>query len=186
MGGGGPPGAALNAGAPAPGTRARLAVAAGFAALSGVVWWQTTTDLVAKRAASGGPRFDAAFVPEILATILLALAGLQALSVLRGADRIPPPIEEAALGEAVREERHLDLRALGCAAALIALVMVLKWLGFYLSLAAFAFCVNALLFVRNPLVNLALSVAATLVAGYVFGRLLNVVLPAGVFEIAPF
>lgn len=173
-----------------PSKAARTLVAFGFAGLSGLIWWQTSTDLVAKEAASGGPRFDAAMVPELLATILVGLVFLQIVAIWRQHDKIAPLSSpqngEAFLAPPPRPEAHLDFRSFLCVVSLVGFIVVVKPLGFYIAMFGLVSTLNAVMFVRNPFLNIAIAAVITGVSGFVFGEILNVVLPAGVLEIAPF
>ncbi len=158
-----------------------------FLAVAAIVFWQTNTDLVEKDIASGSMQYNAAFVPEVLATVLVILAVSQIVQIIRNSGTNPVSIDaqDDASAEAPTE-RGLAVRSV-VALVLIALyILALRPLGYHIATPMLLASLFALLNVRNPLLLLGLSIGLSLVSAYVFGGLLNVVLPAGVFEIAPF
>ena len=68
-------------------------------------------------------------------------------------------------------------------AALVAFTAMLPVIGFYLAMPALMFVLMLILGNRSPVTLVAASLLATLAAGYVFGALLNVRLPVGMFEL---
>ncbi len=182
--------------------RARIrhtAAVAGFVLVCATIFWQSFTDLADHDAASGGPQYNAAFVPELLAAILLALCAVQLARVWFGdafreseSDFADQGIDEGASGKldtasAIAEprERWLVLRAVACMLLLTAFIATVSLLGYYLAMPLLLAGVFVTLGVRNPIVIVGLSIGLTFLAGYAFGGLLNVALPAGFLGFAP-
>lgn len=160
-----------------------------FFAVAGVIFWQTRTDLVEKDAASGGPQYDAAFVPELLATALILFGLWQIVRIWRGLETFSDgtaalPLEDADDTVAAPTERALELRAAAAFLAMILFTAVLPVTGYYVAMPVYLAVTLIILGVRNPLSVIAWSAALTLGAGYAFGSLLNVRLPVGIWEIA--
>lgn len=158
-----------------------------FLTIAAIVFWQTNTDLVEKDIASGSMQYNAAFVPEVLAIVLIVLAVFQIFQAFRLADVNP----DASASEADEEdetptERGLALRSFVALVFLALYIFAMRPLGYHIATPLLLASLFALLNVRNPFLLLGLSVGISYVSAYVFGGLLNVVLPAGVFEIAPF
>ncbi len=157
----------------------------GFLVVCAVIWWQCRTDLVAQDAASGGAQYNAAFVPELLAT-LMALLCLAQLVRIWWLPALPPSPPMAGDEEALPPpERWRGGRALLFALLLIGYTASLSFLGYYIAttllLAGFAVTLD----VRHPVALVCVSLLITLAAGFVFGHFLNVVLPPGFLEIEP-
>lgn len=158
-----------------------------FLVVAAIVFWQTNTDLVEKDIASGSMQYNAAFVPEVLAIVLIVLAVVQIVQTLRLAGANP----DASASEASEEdetpmERGLALRSFVALVFLALYIFAMRPLGYHIATPLLLASLFALLNVRNPFLLLGLSVGISYASAYVFGGLLNVVLPAGVFEIAPF
>jgi putative tricarboxylic transport membrane protein len=182
--------------------RAKLrhtAAVGGFALACAIVLWQCFIDLAAQGAASGGPQYNAAFVPELLAGILLALCAVQLGRVWLGgafreseddliaeaADAGAAEGPDADAAEEYVQERWLALRAVICIVLLVAFIAVVPTLGYYLAMPLLLAGVFVTLDVRNVLAVVGLSIGLTLLAGYAFGGLLNVALPPGFLGFAP-
>lgn len=179
--------------------RAKLrhtAAIGGFAFACAVVFWQCFTVLAAEGAASGGPQYNAAFVPELLAGTLLALCAAQLARVWLGdgfregesdllveSDDAAEEPDAASAGGA--PERWLVFRAVICIVLLGAFIAVVPTLGYYLAMPLLLAGVFVTLDVRNVFAVVGLSVGLTLLAGYAFGGLLNVALPPGFLGFAP-
>lgn len=153
-----------------------------FLAVSATVFWQTNTDLVVKKIASGNMQYNAAFVPEMLATLIAILASLQVCKIIIAGDQ---NIVEEAL-ETLPPERFLGGRALASVVIMVSYILVLKPLGYHIATPLFLAALFVLLNVRSLIIIFGYSLFLSILTSYVFGRLLNVVLPAGMFEIAPF
>lgn len=173
-----------------------------FLAISATVFWQTNTDLVEKDIASGSMQYNAAFVPEVLATVLVVLSVLQIIFIVRAADEISTSIDaadeeannrlvelgpvEQGLNEHSSIEWGVTFRSV-LALFLIALyILAMRPLGYHIATPLLLASMFALLNVRNLILLLGLSFVISVASAYIFGGLLNVVLPAGIFEIAPF
>lgn len=158
-----------------------------FLAIAAIVFWQTNTDLVEKDIASGNMQYNAAFVPEVLAIVLVVLAIFQIVQTFRPAGaNLDISGSEAGEDDEVPMERGLVLRSFLALVILAAYIFALRPLGYHIATPLLLASLFALLNVRNPFLLLGLSVGISYVSAYVFGGLLNVVLPAGMFEIAPF
>lgn len=153
-----------------------------FLAVSATVFWQTNTDLVVKKIASGNMQYNAAFVPEMLATLIAILASLQVCKIVLVTEH--NVTHEASVD--TPPERFLSIRAVASAVILIAYILVLKPLGYHIATPIFLAGLFILLNVRSLVFIIGCSLFLSILTSYVFGRLLNVVLPAGMFEIAPF
>ena len=158
-----------------------------FLAVAAIVFWQTNTDLVEKDIASGSMQYNAAFVPEVLATVLVILAVFQIVQIIRnsGPNSVSIDAQDEASGEAPTE-RGLAVRSVVALVFIALYILALRPLGYHIATPMLLASLFALLNVRNPFLLLGLSIGLSFVSAYVFGGLLNVVLPAGVFEIAPF
>ncbi|TPW31874.1 tripartite tricarboxylate transporter TctB family protein [Pararhizobium mangrovi] len=169
---------------------------AGFVLICVVIYWQCFTDLAAQDAASGGAQYNAAFVPELLSGFLIALCMLQLVRVWFGngfresEDTLPDELDaDAPVEDAVTYEDDenfgLVLRAILCVGLIAVFILVLPYLGYYVAMPLLLIAVLVTLGSRNPLTVVALAIGLTLIVGYVFGGLLNVVLPPGFLEIEP-
>lgn len=169
-----------------------LVVPVFFMAIAAIVFWQTNTDLVEKDIASGSMQYNAAFVPEVLAIVLVVLAAFQIVQTVRLAGANPGLISTEATEIGATEEdetpteRSLALRSFVALVFLALYIMAMRPLGYHIATPLLLASLLALLNVRNLLFLLGLSVGISYASAYIFGGLLNVVLPAGVFEIAPF
>jgi hypothetical protein len=170
------------------GRTAEIGVVLAFFALSGVVVWQCLTDLAAAGAASGSPQENAAFVPLLLAGLMVALGLIQLVRIWLGRGAVSTDVEtDGPTGEAAEApppEGRLLLRAVLTVVWLGLFIVVMPIIGFYLALPLLLALTLVTLDVRNVFVVVGLSIGGTLVTAYAFGALLNVVLPAGVFEIS--
>lgn len=156
-----------------------------FLIVAAIVFWQTNTDLVEKDIASGSMQYNAAFVPEVLATLLAILAVVQIVQIMRRSGPIPGDAEGASADDGPPEQ-SLAVRG-GVALIFIAVyILAVRPLGYHIATPLLLAGLFALLNVRNLVFLVGLSVGLSFLSAYVFGGLLNVVLPAGVFEIAPF
>ncbi len=156
-----------------------------FLIVAAIVFWQTNTDLVEKDIASGSMQYNAAFVPEVLATLLAILAVVQIVQIMRRAGPISGDADGASADD-VPPEQSLAVRG-GVALIFIAVyILAVRPLGYHIATPLLLAGLFALLNVRNLFFLVGLSVGLSFMSAYVFGGLLNVVLPAGVFEIAPF
>ena len=156
-------------------------------AVAGIIFWQIQVDLVPADVATGSAQYNAAFVPRILAWLMILLGAIQLFRVLAGREHPidetapPPPIE----GDApIATESGLVLRAALMLGLLVGFAVILPILGYYLAMPLLLALAYILLGMRNPLAIIASAAILTLGAGYVFGDLLNVVLPVGIFQIA--
>ena len=153
---------------PAPGgrrpDRAALAIAAGLAALAGVVFWQTRMMPVSGQYARVGPTT----VPYVVAAGLAALAVGTALSAWRG-------------GLPEREPDNLG-PMLWIVGGLVAQMLLLRTAGFSIATGAL-FALTARGFGRGPLwLTLPIGVAFAFVVYVVFALGLKLSLPAGPLE----
>lgn len=153
-----------------------------FLAVSATVFWQTNTDLVLKKISSGNMQYNAAFVPEILATLIVILAAIQVCRIIKTSDQTP----SLEVIEDTPPERAPGIRALASVVIMVAYVLILKPLGYHIATPLLLAGLFVLLNVKNLLVIFGCSIFISVLTSYVFGRLLNVVLPAGMFEISPF
>lgn len=154
-----------------------------FFAIAGIVFWQTSTVFVELDAAGGPPQYNAALVPNGLAWLLVIFGAVQAVRILIGQERFSDGSVPAAEDASAPEESFLLVRAAASFAALVAFTAVLPVIGFYLAMPALMLLLMLILGNRSPVTLLAGAVLTTLAAGYVFGALLNVRLPVGVFEL---
>ncbi|WP_306257560.1 tripartite tricarboxylate transporter TctB family protein [Pararhizobium sp. IMCC21322] len=158
-----------------------------FLVVAAIVFWQTNTDLVEKDIASGSMQYNAAFVPEVLAIVLIVLAVFQIVQTFRLSGANPDASgSEASEQDETPMERGLALRSFVALVFLALYIFAMRPLGYHIATPLLLASLFALLNVRNVFLLLGLSVGISYVSAYVFGGLLNVVLPAGVFEIAPF
>ncbi|AQZ49772.1 tripartite tricarboxylate transporter TctB family protein [Martelella mediterranea] len=154
-----------------------------FFAIAGIVFWQTSTVFVEMDAAGGPPQYNAALVPDGLAWLLVIFGVVQAVRILIGQERFSDGSVPAPDGSPGPEESFLLLRAAMSFAALVAFTAMLPVIGFYLAMPALMFVLMLILGNRSPVTLVAASLLTTLAAGYVFGALLNVRLPVGMFEL---
>lgn len=156
-----------------------------FLVVSAIVFWQTNTDLVEKDIASGSMQYNAAFVPEVLATVLAILSVVQVVQILRRSGPGSVDVDEPSPDD-VPFEKHLAVRGIFALIFIAAYILAVRPLGYHIATPLLMAGLFALLNVRNLFLLIGLSVGLSFMSAFVFGRLLNVVLPTGVFEIAPF
>jgi hypothetical protein len=170
----------------------QLLVAGGFLALVSLVYHETWVTLEAEGAASGGAMDNAAMYPEWLAGALLVLCLIQAVRIVTGVETrslddadaaaVGPPMVPAALDAgAIRTYR---LKALAAAVAVVAYLLLLKPLGYHIATPLLMAVLFYLLEVRNVLWLVGLALATSIVAALFFEKLLNVVLPVGMFALS--
>lgn len=159
-----------------------LAVAAGFLAVSLLVFEQILTSFAEQGAASGGALQNAALYPGLLAGVLALLALVQVVKLLgRGRPEEPGPAgggpEAAAPGQA--EWR----KAAVCTAAFFAYVVLLHPLGYHLTTPVLLFVLYRTLGEKGVVRVAFYAVGTSLIASFFFERLLDVILPVGRFGV---
>ncbi len=164
-----------------------------FLAVVVLVFFQTNTHFVEEGAASGSAMDNAALFPELAAGAILALAALQAVRLATSAIRGLPGSAGEALADSnapagqTPEERSAErplAKAIACFAAFVAYLLAVDWIGYHIATPVWMAVQFGVLGVRNPMVLVSISLAASLAVAYVFEGMLNIVLPVGIFEIA--
>lgn len=153
-----------------------------FLIIAAVIFWQTNTDLVEKNIASGSMQYNAAFVPEMLATLVSILAVFQFYQLWKTPNM--SSTDDETIG--APPESHLVARSLISLVIIAVYIMTLRFLGYHIATPLMLGSLLMILNVRNPFLVVAISVGISFASAFVFGRFLNVVLPAGIFEISPF
>ena len=144
-----------------------------FAALGALVFQQIATSMAEQGIASGGPYDNAASYPRSIAILMLVLLAMQLAGNFASKNSEP---EEMASPAALR-------RAIGLLVIFAAYLVCLDWLGYHLSTAPMAAAVMWLCGLRNPVWMIGLALAMAFVLALIFEKLLNVVLPGGVFSL---
>lgn len=146
-----------------------------FAAVPVLIFWQCATTLEEEGVASGGPMENAAFYPEIVASVMTFLLVWLAASLLLGRLRRKTPFT-AGPG---------TIRALAATAFFIAYLVLLPYAGFHLATPLLCFLMFRLLGL-GTIAAAAGGIGLSLATAFVFQGLLHVVLPVGVFNISVF
>lgn len=146
-----------------------------FAAVPVTIFWQCATTLVEEGVASGGPMENAAFYPEIVASVMTFLLVWLAMSLLLGRLRRKSPFTA---GEGTG-------RALAATALFIGYLAVLPYAGFHLATPVLCFLLFRLLSL-SMIPAVAGGIGLSLATAFVFQGLLHVVLPVGVLGITVF
>ena len=159
---------------------AECVVAMVFLAVVAIVFQQIATNMVDQGIASGGPYNNAASYPRALAlAIAVLLAARLGLGVLRQRRGVPAQVDE--------ETMMLGAGVWRAAALLSLFALYLLGLGKLGYLASSVVLVTAVLWLcgeRKPLLLLVIPLVVTFGLSFVFGGLVNVVLPRGEFSIA--
>ena len=144
-----------------------------FAALGALVFQQIATSMAEQGIASGGPYDNAASYPRNIAILMLALLAVQLVRELMrfgGSAELDEAPSQAGLR-----------RAVGLLLVFVTYLFCLDWFGYHLSTAPMAAIVMLLCGLRNPIKIIGLALAMSLVLAFVFEKILNVVLPIGIF-----
>lgn len=133
-----------------------------------MVFWQISTSLVEQDAASGGPLSNAAIFPQIVAWVMLGLAGVSAVQIVAGRVTTPSPIA------ATPTTKH----ALIATAIFLLYLFVLGPVGYYIATPVLIAALLRL-FGLGWVPCLVGAAVMTLTVAGLFEGLLNVVLPLG-------
>ena len=160
-----------------------VVVAILFLGVVAIAFWQFNTSFEVQDANSGGPFDNAAMFPRLVARGLLALGILQIGRIVLdmwlrphqdhqvdGGLIAPKPGDETLA--------KLTLRALGCAFVFVVYLVLLTPVG-YLAATPVLIATMAMLLGARWWMAALVSLAATLLIGFVFATILNVVLPVG-------
>lgn len=148
-----------------------------FALIAAIAFLETRVTLVEKRAASGDAFSNSALFIEIIAglmVLVILVIAAQAV-VTRSAGTAP--------GDADDDRAELDRPALWRLAGFLLIVTfcvaAFRILGYYIAVPLTVAAMLALMGTRAPLAYAVFPLAVTLVIGFVFEILFNVVLPLG-------
>ena len=160
-----------------------VVVAILFLGLAGIAFWQFSTSFEAQGANSGSPFDNAAMFPRLIAWGLVLLSLFQIARLLiswqhgdKGQDR--------QTGDLVRPEpndecpQSLTVRAIAAALVFVVYLFALTPVGYVTTTPMLVAAIAIILGARWWMAGL-IGLAATLAVGFVFGTLLNVVLPVG-------
>lgn len=142
-----------------------------FVAVIALVFQQSATDLADQGAASGDAFSNSALFPEIVAALMALACGVIAVNAWRAGPEDAGPAEGNML------------RLLAGGLVVLGYIAVFRWAGFYISTALAAGLLLLLFKARSPLAVVLFPIGVTLVIGYTFEILFQVVLPLGVFEL---
>ena len=149
-----------------------------FFGVAGIAFWQFATSFAEQGANSGGPFDNAAMFPRLIAWTLIILGVVQvATSLLSKGTGAGDGRSEPAAAQG-QDDGRLLLRALACLATFILYLSVVTTVG-YITATIVMLLVMFVILGARPIVAAVVAVAATFVAGLIFGTLLNVVLPVG-------
>lgn len=174
----------------------QLLVVSGFAALVVLVFHETWVTLEAEGAASGGAMDNAAMYPEWLASGLLVLCLIQVARIVTGvetraadrsegwefatADPAPTTAVPVDAGATVTGR----LKAVAAAVAIVLYLLLLKPLGYHIATPLLMGVLFHLLEMRNVVWLVGLALATSIITALFFEKLLNVVLPVGMFALS--
>ena len=139
--------------------------------LVGVVFWQTNTDFVEQGVAGGDAFNNAAYFPEIVASIIIGCTVLVGGGFVIRKNKVPN--NPAALS--AKELR----KPVALLAGFAAYVFLMDVIGYHLATAPFLFFVIWLCSERKVLGPVIFSETASVLVSIAFERYLNVVLPSG-------
>lgn len=147
--------------------------------VAGLVFQQAATDLAEQGIASGGPYDNAASYPVTVAICLVMLVALQIGASLVGRlSRRPAP--DGAEGDVTLRSLARPAAAL---AVLVAYVLLLKPLGYYIATLAMMAAIMAVCGLRNWLAVAVVVVVVTFGLAWVFEVVLLVSMPGGLFDL---
>ena len=150
-----------------------------FFGVAGIAFWQFATSFAEQDANSGGPFDNAAMYPRLIAWSLIILGAVQvATTLIFKRTDVPAGGSEPVAGAKGEDGGRLLLRALACFATFILYLSVVTTVG-YIAATIVMLLVMFVILGARPIAAAVVAVAATFVAGFVFGTLLNVVLPVG-------
>lgn len=144
-----------------------------FAGLGLLVFQQIATSMAEQGIASGGPYDNAASYPRGIAILMLVLLAVQLVRTLTLAESGHEQAEPPSL-EALR-------RSVGLLVIFAVYLLCLNWFGYHLSTAPLAAAVMLLCGVRNIGFVIGLALVMSFVLAFIFEKILNVVLPGGMF-----
>ncbi|WP_323765728.1 tripartite tricarboxylate transporter TctB family protein [Marinovum sp.] len=151
---------------------AELAFLGIFALITAVAFFETRVTLVAKRAASGDAFSNSALFLEIIAGLMAAFVLVIAVQTLaRGA--------RPASDEAPTLAGRTALRLIGFVVIVAFYVASFRLLGYYIATTLTVAGMLAVMGTRSRLAFLVFPLAVSLIIGFVFEILFNVVLPLG-------
>lgn len=144
-----------------------------LAIIVAVTFQQIYTSMTEQGIASGGPYNNGAAYPRAIA---IAIAGLALLQLV--IERLAPPLSDDDLPPAQPDQLKRGALLLVIFAVYLGL---LKTLGYHLTTGPMVFAIMWTCGARNILKLLLSSFALAFVFAYAFEKILNVVLPGGVF-----
>ena len=145
-----------------------------WVSIFGIVFWQTNTDFVEQGIAGGDAFNNAAYFPEIVASIIIGCAVLVGGSFVFRKKSIP----KSAITLTEKELR----RPFGLLVGFAAYLFLIDVLGYHLATAPFLFFVIWLCGERKILGPVVFSLTASILVSIAFEKYLNVVLPRGYYS----
>ncbi len=150
---------------------AEWTVLAFFAGLGALVFQQIATSMAEQGIASGGPYDNAASYPRSIAILML---GLLAVQLVRSFTSSDADQSETTSPAALR-------RSAGLLVIFTAYLICLGWLGYHLATAPMVAAVMMVCGARNVGIIVGFALSLAFVLAFVFEKVLNVVLPGGIF-----
>ncbi|APX13014.1 tripartite tricarboxylate transporter TctB family protein [Tateyamaria omphalii] len=152
---------------------AEWAALAFFGALVALVFQQIATSMSEQGIASGGPYDNAASYPRSVAVFMM---GLLAVQLVRASFLDTEPQSELRTVAGFR-------RSVGLLAVFALYLACLNWLGYHLSTTPMAAAVMWLCGLRNVVKAVGVAFILAFSLAFAFEKILNVVLPSGVFSL---
>jgi hypothetical protein len=162
--------------------KGRVTIAVGFLVIGGYTLFEIATRFAEAGMIGGRPQNNAALFPLITAILLLLVTGIWILQNLRA--------KGAHVEHAPSDEEDLSARSVPAKPnihsfwILLILVLYILFVNIVGYLVLTPFALTAMLFVlgvRNLLYGFAVSIVTTFVFYYLFGGLMNIILPVGRF-----
>lgn len=158
--------------------KGKLSVAFGFLFVAAYVLWEIETKFAAAGVASGHAQTNAALFPRAIAIGLFLVTAVWIIQIVAESRRVRkshPAATEPSVAATSRPNRQSAL-ILTITLAYIALVGIVG----YLALTPVALvAMFGVLGVRNILQNAIISILVTFAVWYLFGELMNIILPVG-------
>ena len=142
-----------------------------FAALAALVFQQIATSMAEQGIASGGPYDNAASYPRNIAILVIGLLGVQLIQLMLARSD----------GQVETETGTRPQQAIKLLVVFAVYLACLDWLGYHLSTAPMAAAVMWLCGARSAGRILAVALGMAFVMAFAFEKILNVVLPGGIF-----
>jgi putative tricarboxylic transport membrane protein len=154
--------------------REKLLVSAGFLVISGYVMFEVFTQFAPAGHLGVRPQNDAGLFPLLIAITLFALTVIHIITLFRQK-------QSTQTEQNSQHESTPNIQSVYILLILIVYITIVNYFGYLVTTPFALFTMFCVLGIKNVLKNIILSTAVTIAVYFIFGTLMNILLPVGRF-----